>query len=143
MVGLYTKLFTVYESPLVFINRRVSAYTSLRLYECPLHPYPRFKLMCFVYISLFRKSYKLHELLSVIQAAIICLHMILLSYQYSVIKQSYLAYFSVAGQFLIFYPSKIRPAQTYHVTIQLFNFAVKTKNISLISKPSHPLVWYS
>jgi len=33
----YTKLFTVYESPLALISRRVSAYTSLRLYECPLH----------------------------------------------------------------------------------------------------------
>jgi hypothetical protein len=31
------KLFTVYESPLALISRRVSAYTSLSLYECPLH----------------------------------------------------------------------------------------------------------
>jgi hypothetical protein len=37
MVGLYAKLFTVYESPPALISRRVSAYTSLRLYECPLH----------------------------------------------------------------------------------------------------------
>jgi len=39
MVPQYTKLFTVYESPLVVISIRVSSYMILRLYESPLHPF--------------------------------------------------------------------------------------------------------
>ncbi len=39
MMKKYTSLFIVYESPLVVISIRSSAYTSLRLYESPLHRY--------------------------------------------------------------------------------------------------------
>jgi hypothetical protein len=41
-------VFTVYESPLVLISRRVSAYTSLRLYESPLHQNEPNKLECYI-----------------------------------------------------------------------------------------------
>ncbi len=34
---LYTRLYTVYEAPLAVISIRMSAYTKVRLYECPLH----------------------------------------------------------------------------------------------------------
>jgi hypothetical protein len=37
MVENYTSVFTVYESPLVLISIRESAYTSLPLYEALLH----------------------------------------------------------------------------------------------------------
>ncbi len=34
---LYTRVFTVYEPPLLLISIRTSAYTNLRVYEPPLH----------------------------------------------------------------------------------------------------------